>query len=103
MRQKTKIAQTLPNDLDHNVASIRRFIIGMRKRNRHPLHCNGNMNETPLNFYIVANRTVDIKGAKAVQVRGTGHEVTRFSVVLSYVADGTKLKPKVIFFKKIKA
>ena len=54
------------------------------------------MNETPLIFDIMAKRTADIKGAKTVQVRGTGHEETRFSVVLSCMNDGTKLKPKVI-------
>ena len=102
IRQKTKIAQKLPRDLDHKVANFHRFIIGMRKRNQYPLSCIGNMDETPLNFDMVAGRTVDIKDAKTVQVRGTGHEKSRFTVVLLCMADGTKLKPMVIFKRKTK-
>ena len=45
----------------------------------------------------MADRTVDMKGAKTVQVIGTGHEKTRFPIVLSCMADGTKLKLMVIF------
>ena len=44
----------------------------------------------------MADRTVDIKGAKTVHVRGTGHEKTRFTVAISCMADGTKLKPMMI-------
>ena len=50
----------------------------------------------------MADRTVDIKGVKTVQVRGTGHEKTRFTIVLSYMADRTKLKPMVTFKRKTK-
>ena len=35
-------------------------------------------------------------------VRGTGHEKTRFTVMVSCMADGTKLKPMVIFNSKTK-
>ena len=37
-----------------------------------------------------------------MQVRGTGHEKTRFKVVLSCMADGTKLRPMVISKRKTK-
>ena len=64
----------------------------MRKKNRYPLHCIGNMDETAINLDIMADRTVDIKGTITVQVRGTGHEkTTRFTVMLSCMADGTKM------------
>ena len=58
------------------------------------------MDKTPLNFDINADRTVDIKGAKTEQVRATGHEKVRFTVVLSCMADGTRQKPMVISKRK---
>uniref|UniRef100_A0A5S6QHM3 DDE-1 domain-containing protein n=1 Tax=Trichuris muris TaxID=70415 RepID=A0A5S6QHM3_TRIMR len=60
------------------------------------------MDETPLTFDMLCNKTVDTKGVKSVVVRSTGHEKTRFTVVLSCLADGTKLKPMVIFKRKRK-
>ena len=55
------------------------------------------MDETPMNFDMLGNKTVDFKGARTVNVKSTGHERTRFTVVLACMADGTKLKPMVIF------
>ena len=96
IRQKTQIVQKLPRYLDNEVANFHRFIIWMRKINQYPHHCIANIDDTPLNFEIMADRAVDIKGAKTVHVRGTGHEKTRCMVMLSCMADGTKLKPMVI-------
>lgn len=45
---------------------------------------------------------VDLKAVKTVSIKSTGHEKTRFTVVLSCMADGTKLKPMVIFKYKTK-
>jgi len=58
------------------------------------------MDETPLNFNMLGNRTVDYKGLKTILVKSTGHEKTKFTVMLSCMADGTKLKPMVIFKQK---
>ena len=102
IRQKTKIAQKLPRDLDHKVTNFHRFVIGMRQKHQFSLSCIGNMDETPLNFDMMGNRTVDVKGTKTVHVRNTGHVKTRFTVALSCMADGTKLKPMVIFKRKTK-
>ena len=57
----------------------------------------GNMDEIPVLFDMPANYTVDVKGAKSIFVKITGHEKCHFTVVLSYMADGTRLPPKVIF------
>lgn len=43
---------------------------------------------------------MEVKGTKTVLVKSTGHEKTKFTVVLSCLADGTKLKPMVIFKRK---
>ncbi|VEL21569.1 unnamed protein product [Protopolystoma xenopodis] len=47
-----------------------------------------------------SNRTVNLKGAKTVSIKTTGNEKNRYSVVLGCAADGTKLKPMLIFKRK---
>jgi len=78
LRQKTKIAQKLLKDLEEKI----------------------NLFHTPMCFDLPASRTIDIKGKHTVQIRTTGHENTHFTAVLSCMADGTKLKPMVIFKRK---
>ena len=60
----------------------------------------GNMDETPAWFDMPTSKTVDSVGAKTVLLKTTGHEKTRFTVVLACLADETKLKPMVIFKRK---
>lgn len=60
----------------------------------------GNMDETPVTFDMPGNRTVNASGSKTVLLKTTGHEKTRFTVVLGCMADGTKLKPLIIFKRK---
>ncbi|KFD72355.1 hypothetical protein M514_15628 [Trichuris suis] len=60
------------------------------------------MDETPVYFDMPTNKTVESKGAKSVVVKSSGHEKTRFTVALACLADGTKLKPMVIFKRKKK-
>ena len=43
---------------------------------------------------------MDVKGAKTVAVKTTGHEKTHFTVVLVCCADGTKLPCMIIFKRK---
>lgn len=100
IRQRTKIAQKLPNDLEEKIASFHTFIINQRKQINFELSQIGNMDETPMWFDLPANRTIDSKGKHTVQIRTTGHEKTHFTVVLSCMADGFKLKPMVIFKRK---
>lgn len=100
IRQRTKIAQKLPNDLEEKIASFHTFIINQRKQINFELSQIGNMDETPMCFDLPGNRTIDSKGKRTVQIRTTGHEKTHFTVVLSCMADGFKLKPMVIFKRK---
>ena len=59
-----------------------------------------NMDETPVWFDMPSAKTVNSKGQKTVLVNTTGHEKSRFTVVLTCLADGTHLKPMVIFKRK---
>uniref|UniRef100_H3A0T2 HTH CENPB-type domain-containing protein n=1 Tax=Latimeria chalumnae TaxID=7897 RepID=H3A0T2_LATCH len=100
LRQKTKITQKLLKDLDDKITSFQRFTIRQQQKHEYLLCHIGNMDETPMNFDMPSNRTVDSKGSKTVLVKTTGHEKTRFMVVLACMANGTKLKPMVIFKRK---
>lgn len=100
LRQRTKIAQKLPKDLDEKVSSFHKFIIKQRKKHKYALSDIGNMDETPMTFDLPGNRTVAGIGNKTVLIRTTGHEKTHFTVVLSCLADGTKLRPVIIFKRK---
>ena len=100
LRQKTKIAQKLPEDLDQKITNFHSFVIKSRRKENYELVHTGNMDETPVWFDMPSARTVNAKGEKTVLVNTTGHEKSRFTVVLACLADGTKLKPMVIFKRK---
>ena len=77
LRQKTKICQRLPADLEEKITSFQRFVIKERKSHSYPLSQIGNMDETPVFFDLPSNRTVDCVGSKTVSVRTTGHPMAR--------------------------
>ena len=41
-----------------------------------------------------------VKGAKTIMIKSSGNEKTRYTVVLTCCADGTKLPPLLIFNRK---
>ena len=49
-------------------------------------------------FNLSNNITVDEMGAKTISIYIIGHKKTNFTVVLTYIADGTKL-PLIVIFK----
>ena len=100
LRQRTKIAQKLPADLSEKVSSFQKYTINLRQKHKYDLAQIGNMDETPMTFDLPGNRTVNAVGEKTIMVKTTGHEKTHFTVVLSCMADGTRLKPVVIFKRK---
>ena len=100
IRARTKIAQKLPKEYADKITSFQRYVIRQRLRAQYPLNCIGNMDETPVNMDMVANTTVDKIGTKSVMLKTTGHEKCRYTVVLSCMADGSKLMPMLIFKRK---
>lgn len=68
----------------------------LRIRHQYPLGMIGNMDETPLWLGMPGETSIAHCGDKSVPVRTTGHEKARFTVVLSAMADGRKLKPYVV-------
>uniref|UniRef100_A0A674I2H4 DDE-1 domain-containing protein n=1 Tax=Terrapene triunguis TaxID=2587831 RepID=A0A674I2H4_9SAUR len=98
--QRTKIAQKLPRDLEEKIESFQRFIIKYRKEYAFELSQIGNMDETPMTFDLPSNRTVTGVGEKTVLIKTSGHEKIHFTVVLSCLANGSKLPPVVVFKRK---
>jgi len=94
------MAQKLPGDLEEKIDNCHRFVLNCRKKANYELVNIGNMDETPVWFDMPSTRTVNVQGEKTVSITTTGHEKSRFTVVLSCLADGTKLKPMIIFKRK---
>ena len=100
IRLKTKISQKLPDQLREELNDFQSFVYRQRTENSFDLACIANMDETPMQSDMPSSRTIESKGAKTVQIRTTGNEKNGFTLVLTCMADGTKLKPMLIFKRK---
>uniref|UniRef100_H3AXG2 HTH CENPB-type domain-containing protein n=1 Tax=Latimeria chalumnae TaxID=7897 RepID=H3AXG2_LATCH len=89
-----------PKDLEMKVNSFLKFAIKLWKEHDYYLSRIGNMVETPVTFDLPSNQSVSPLGLKTVLVKTTGHEKPHFMITLTYLADGSKLKPLVIFKRK---
>ena len=91
------MGQRLPQDLLTKVVG---FIVSTRRlryfKNYLPSSI-GNMDETPLWLETPRDTTIARRGERSIPLRTTGHEKSRFTVILSAMADGRKLKPYVVF------
>ena len=96
-RRRTSVAQKLPEDLQLQQQEFLSFVLYHRIQYNYPLTLMGNMDETPLSFNLPNNTTIDNCGANTVSIRTCGHEKSCFTVVLTCLADGTKLPPVIIF------
>ena len=59
------------------------------------------MDETPTYIDMLTNRTIDIRGAKTIDLQHTGHIKSRFTVVLTIAANGYRL-PTYVILRKLK-
>ncbi|KAF8774264.1 Pogo transposable element with KRAB domain like protein [Argiope bruennichi] len=102
IRSRTTMCQAVPDDVDEKKKKTS-FLQVTRKviaEGKYSLKNIINMDEVPLTFDCPPNRTVDTCGMKTVSVTTTGQEKTHFTVMLACCADGTKLKPLLIFKRK---
>ena len=97
VRQKNKIAQRLLQEFEDKIIAFQGMIIRMRQEKNYDMQQIGNMDETSMNFDMPPSRTVNSVGEKTIMIKTTGNEKKRFTVVLACLADGTKLKPMLIF------
>ena len=96
----THTARKLPEDYKDKLVAFQRFIINMRQEHYFELSQIGNADQTPLTFDLPQSTTVNIKGARDINICTTGNEKNRFTVMLACTADGGKLPPYVVFKRK---
>ena len=68
LRQKTTLAQRLPEDYEEKSVRLHRFMINLRKEHSYPQHVIANMDETPLRFDMPPNRTISHTGEKTIKI-----------------------------------
>ena len=73
------------------------YVLFCRNEHDYLLSLIRNIDETPVSFNLPNNTTVEQHNTKTVSILSTGHEHSSFTVVLSCMADGTKLPPVIIF------
>ena len=68
------------------------FVINSRKKGNYKLVNSGKMDQTPVWFDMPSARKGNAQGEKTLSTTTTGHKKSRFTVVLSCLAHGTKVK-----------
>ncbi|XGW10293.1 hypothetical protein V3C99_012071, partial [Haemonchus contortus] len=99
VRRRTSVGQPLPPEHLQKCSNFRKFVAA-EALNVSPFNL-GNIDEVPVPFDIVCERTVDVKGRENIKIDSTGHEKSNFTVVLGVIAAGEKLKPMIVFKKKL--
>src|SRR5215212_5953051 len=95
-RRKTTVAQRLPDDYLEQQNNFLSYVLFRRREHQYPLSLIANMDEMSLSFNLPSN-TTEQRDTKTVSILSTGHERANFTVVLSCMANGTKLTPVIIF------
>ena len=97
LRSKTSLSQRLPADLETKVTSFNKFVKDLRVEDEFDDEFIINMDETPVFFDLVPNKTVEKLGSKSVIVRSSGSEKRHVTVVLAIAASGDVLPTMIIF------
>ncbi|KAK0134673.1 TBC1 domain family member 13 [Merluccius polli] len=95
VRRRTTVAQKDARHFTGKLVSFVTFTTRLIEKRKIQVKNIIAMDETAVWFDMVASTTVDTRGARSVPLKTTGHEKSHFTVVLA--ADGTKLKPYVVF------
>ena len=97
VRRRTTMAQKDPDQLTENLVSFVDYVGKAVVSNKILEKDIIAMNETAVWFDMVSPTTVDNRGTSAVALKTTGHEKSHLTVVLAAKADGTNLKPFIVF------
>lgn len=100
VRARTTLCQAVPDDWEVKKASFLDFTRKAIEDGKYSLKNIINLDEVPLTFDCPPNRTVNTCGEKSISITTTGQEKTHFTVMLACCADGTKLRPLLIFKRK---
>lgn len=103
LRRRTTLAQKDPDDLNKKIASYIMYVSNTRKSKKIASDdLIVAMDETSVFFDMISNTTVTPTGSKSVPMQSTGHQKEHATIVLAAKADGTKLKPYVVFKKSVR-
>ena len=97
LRRKTTQAQQDPTKL---IDKLIAYILQIRRLRRKHGYRDSNivaMDETPVWQDILSDTTVYTTGERSIRMKTTGHEKVRISICLAAKANGTKLKPMIVF------
>ena len=101
-RVRTSVSQKLPAQLERKIESFLTQVRALRARHQYPLELIINMDETPMYFDIVPGYTINKKGARNVQIRSSGAEKRRLTIVVTCTGSGDMLPALAIFKGKRK-
>ncbi|KAL7382466.1 hypothetical protein ABVT39_022965 [Epinephelus coioides] len=96
-RRRTTMAQKDAREFTEKLVKFVTFSSRMIETKKIPDRDIIAMDETAVWFDMVGSTTVETRGARSVPLKTTGHEKSHLTVVLAAKADGTKLKPFVVF------
>ena len=91
------MSQKLPGDLEEKVTSFHKFLHDLRVKDEYDDKFIVNMDETPVFFDLVPNKTVNQEGNKSVIVRTSGSDKRHVTVMLAVSAAGDVLLTFIIF------
>ena len=97
LRKKTTVCQKTPLDVIPKLVSYCMHIQKLQIAHKFSSDSIFAMDETACYMDMLSDTTIDVRGAKSVSLKTTGHEKDHFTVILSARADGKKLKPFIIF------
>ena len=97
LRRRTTVCQNTP--VAH-IEKLVQFVMHLRQlQTIHQFHPNSvyAMDETACWMDMPGDTTVHFSGVRSVSVKSTGHDKNHYTVVLTAKADGTKMKPFIVF------
>ena len=97
LRRKTTISQAVPSDVIPKLVSFVLHLRSLQVRHKYPTNSIFAMDETACWMDMPSDTTVATTGSHSIPLKTTGHEKDHFTVILTTKADGTKLKPFVVF------
>ncbi|XP_054167207.1 uncharacterized protein LOC128964604 [Oppia nitens] len=101
-RAKTSVGQKIPEDAREKSYTFFSRVDSWRADDHKNIGVIYNADEIPMYIDIPGNYTFTEKGAKTVKVKTTGHEKTRYTLILCADNTGRKLKPAIIFRNRVK-
>lgn len=97
LRRKTTVSQATSANCIPKLVSFITRLRALQIQHSYPPETIFAMDETACWMDMLSDTTVALTGKRSVPLKSTGHEKNHFTVVLTARADGTKMKPFVVF------